>query len=88
MPLYDFECQSCLVDWEEFQTIAKMDNPLNEPCPSCYKVGYMIRIVGSAGIGDTARLESTKGRLKPTSEFTEVMTRMKKKHPASDFEVR
>ena len=88
MPLYDFECSECNYCFEEFQTIAEMDVPLNEPCPSCYKVGYMIRIVGSAGIGDTARLESTKGRLKPTSEFTEVMTRMKKKHPSSDFEVR
>ena len=37
---------------------------------------------------DSLALESTKGRLKPPREFTEVMTRIKKNHPASNFEVR
>ena len=88
MPLYDFECSECNYYFEEFQTIAKMDIPLNEPCPSCYKVGYVIRIIGSPRTVDPVRLESTKGRLKPTKDFTEVMTRIKKNHTTSDFEVR
>ena len=88
MPLYDFECEKCNHYYEEFHTIADMDIPLSKPCPVCKETGNVIRIVGSAGIGDSARLESTKGRLKPTKEFTEVMTRIKKKHPASKFEVR
>ena len=57
-----------------------MDKPLNEPCPSCKEKGSIIRIVGTGLIVDISRLESTKGRLKPTKDFTEVMTRMKKKH--------
>ena len=88
MPYYDFECSECNNYWEEFQTIANMDAPLNESCPSCYKVGYVIRLVGSPRQVDPVRLESTKGRLKPTSDFTEGKTRIKKKHPASKFEVR
>ena len=88
MPLYDFECESCSHHYEEFQTIANMDIPLNTPCPSCKDEGNIIRIVGSGRIVDSARLESTKGRLKPTKDFTEVMTRMKKKHTQSKFEVR
>jgi putative FmdB family regulatory protein len=88
MPLYDFECEKCNHNYEEFYTIAEMDKPLNEPCPNCKKNGSIIRIVGLGRIVDISRLESTKGRLKPTKEFTEVMTRMKKKHTQSTFEVR
>ena len=88
MPLYDFECEKCSHHYEEFYTIAEMDVPLTEPCPSCKKKGGIIRIVGRGRIVDIARLESTKGRLRPTKDFTEVMTRIKKNHPASNFEVR
>jgi putative FmdB family regulatory protein len=88
MPLYDFECESCNHFYEEFYTIAEMDKPLNEPCPFCKVKGKIIRIVGSARVVDPIMLESTKGRLRPTKEFTEVMTRIKKNHPASNFEVR
>ena len=88
MPLYDFECQECNHFYEEFHTIADMDIPLSEPCPSCKETGNIIRIIGCHRIVDPAMLESTKGRLKPTKDFTEVMTRIKKKHPASNFEVR
>ena len=88
MPLYNFECQKCEHWFEEFHTIKKMDTPLQKPCPSCKKTGTVIRVIGSARIVDSARLESTKGRLRPTKEFTEVMTRIKKKHTDSKFEVR
>ena len=88
MPLYDFECEKCSHNYEEFYTIDSMDKPLNEPCPSCQERGHIIRIVGAGRIVDISRLESTKGRLKPTKDFTEVMTRMKKKHTQSTFEVR
>ena len=88
MPEYVFECEMCEHTFEEIHTIINMDVPLNNPCPSCKKSGNIIRIVGCSRIVDSARLESTKGRLKPTSEFTEVMNRIKKKHTASKFEVR
>ncbi len=88
MPLYNFECESCSYDFEEFRTIAEMDIPLKEPCPNCKEKGKIIRLVGSPRAVDSGRLESTKGRLRPTQEFNEVMTRKKKKHPASNFEIR
>tara|TARA_B110000467_G_C18308220_1_gene476173 strand:+ start:153 stop:419 length:267 start_codon:yes stop_codon:yes gene_type:complete len=88
MPLYDFECEKCNHFYEEFHTIANMDIPLSVPCPFCKETGNVIRIVGAGRIVDIARLESTKGRMKPTKNFTDVMTRIKKKHPASNFEVR
>jgi len=88
MPLYNFECEKCNHFYEEFHSIADMDVPLKRPCPCCKEKGHVIRIVGAAGLGDSARLESTKGRLRPTMEFTERMKQIKKNHPASKFEVR
>ena len=88
MPIYNFECEDCSYDFEEFRTIAEMDIPLKEPCPNCKEKGNIIRLIGSPRAVDSGRLESTKGRLRPTQEFTEVMTRIKKKHPASNFEIR
>ena len=88
MPLYNFECEACSHNYEEFRTIAEMDIPLQEPCPNCKEKGKIIRLVGSPNSIDPVRLESTKGRLKPSKEFTEVMQRIKRKHPASNFEVR
>ena len=88
MPIYIFECEACSQYYEEFRTIAEMDIPLKEPCPNCKEKGKIIRIIGSPRAVDPLRLESTKGRLKPTKEFTEVMSRIKKKHTHSTFEVR
>lgn len=88
MPLYNFECEACSHNYEEFRTIAEMDIPLQEPCPNCKEKGKIIRLVGSPNSIDPVRLESTKGRLKPSKEFTEVMQRIKRKHPASNFEIR
>ena len=88
MPLYNFECEACSHYYEEFRTIAEMDIPLKEPCPNCKEKGKIIRLIGSPRAVDSGRLESTKGRLRPTQEFNEVMTRIKKKHPASNFEIR
>ena len=88
MPLYDFECEKCNHYYEEFHTIADMDKPLKNPCPFCKETGHVIRIVGSPNSVDPVRLEATKGRLTTTKDFKEVMTRIKKKHPESNFAVR
>ena len=88
MPLYNFECEECSYGFEEFRTIAEMDIPLKEPCPNCKERGSIIRLIGSPRSVDPVRLESTKGRLKPTKEFTEVMSRIKKNHTTSNFEIR
>jgi putative FmdB family regulatory protein len=88
MPNYNFECEKCSHTFEEFLTISLMDAPLAAACPSCKKKGHMIRLIGASGRVDSGRLESTPGRLRPTSEFTEVMKRIKKNHPGSTMEVR
>ena len=88
MPLYNFECEACSHNYEEFRTIVEMDIPLQEPCSNCKEKWKIIRLIGSPRSVDPVRLESTYGRLKPTKEFTEVMSRIKRKHPESNFEIR
>ena len=88
MPEYNFHCEKCLTEFDEFRTIAEIDIPLSQPCPNCTEKGNIIRLIGSVRLVDSIRLESTKGRLRPNSTFTEVMTRIKKNHPDSKFDVR
>ena len=88
MPLYDFECSECLNTFEEFYTIANMDIPLEESCPKCYKVGYIIRIVGGPRPIDPTMLETTKGLLKPTRAFNERLRAVRDAHAGSTIEVR
>tara|TARA_Y100000780_G_C13312523_1_gene274501 strand:+ start:194 stop:469 length:276 start_codon:yes stop_codon:yes gene_type:complete len=88
MPSYDFECNECSHQFEEFQTIANMDVPLGQPCPSCYKVGYLERIITKVQRGEGALMEMTKGTLVPDTDFVENMQRIKANHPGSDMEIR
>ena len=88
MPIYNFECTKCQSVFESFQTIANMDKPLDMPCPSCLKDGHMIRLVGSPSVGDSIRLESTKGRIKPSNDFNDRLKEIKKNYPGNRIEVR
>jgi putative FmdB family regulatory protein len=88
MPEYNFQCTKCQNGFESFQTIKNMDKPLDMPCPSCLRDGHMIRIVGSPGLGDPVRLESTKGRTKPPNQFNDILREMKKNFPGNKIEVR
>ena len=47
MPFYEYECSECSHEFEEFKTIAKYDEPLKEPCPSCFHVGYIARLISN-----------------------------------------
>ena len=88
MPNYTYQCSDCLYEFEEFKTIAKYNEPLSEPCPSCLHVGCISRLISSPKLGDSTKLEMTKGLLKPTEEFNHVLKRIKRKYPGSAIEVR
>ena len=88
MPNYIYQCSDCSYEFEEFKTIAEYNEPLREPCPSCFHVGYISRLISSPKLGDSTKLEMTKGLLKPTEEFNHVLKRIKRKYPGSAIEVR
>ena len=84
MPFYEYGCSECLHEFEEFKTIAEYDVPLSEPCPSCYKVGYIQRLISGAEICDPVSL----GVRKVPAGYNEVIKNIKKNHPGNTIEVR
>ena len=84
MPFYEYGCSECSHEFEEFKTIAKYDEPLSEPCPSCYKVGYISRLISGAEICDPVSL----GVKKVPKGYNEIIKNIKKNHPGNTIEVR
>ncbi len=82
MPTYEYECQSCLHTFEEFQSITA---PPLEKCPKCK--GPLRRLIGGGGAiifkgsgfyATDHRSEDYKKKAKKESASTEVK---KKKEP-------
>jgi putative FmdB family regulatory protein len=76
MPTYDYKCNKCEHQWEDFYSMANMEQPITEPCPECKEEGHVIKCVTSPGgvvIDDNNRrqLENPKGPMK------EILQRVK-----------
>ena len=84
MPFYEYGCSECSHEFEEFKTIAKYDEPLSEPCPSCYKIGYIDRLISGADICDPISL----GVTKVPKGYNEVIKNIKKSYLGNHIEVR
>ena len=84
MPVYEYGCNECSHEFEKFKTIAEYDAPLSEPCPSCYKIGYISRLISGADICDPVSL----GVRKVPKGYNEVIKNMKKSYPGNTLEVR
>ena len=84
MPFYEYGCSECSHEFEEFKTIAKYDEPLSEPCPSCYKIGYIDRLISGAEICDPVSL----GVRKVPKGYNDVIKNIKKSYPGNTLEVR
>jgi len=84
MPVYEYGCNECSHNFEEFKTIAEYDVPLSEACPSCYKIGYISRLISGADICDPVSL----GVRKVPSGYNEVIKNIKKHHPGNTIELR
>ena len=84
MPVYEYGCNECSHEFEEFKTMAEYDVPLSEPCPSCYKIGYITRLISGAEICDPVSL----GVKKVPTGYNEVVKKIKKSYPGNTLEVR
>ena len=84
MPVYEYGCNECSHEFEEFKTIAEYDIPLSEPCPSCYKIGYIQRLISGAEICDPVSV----GVRKVPKGYNEVIKNIKKNYPGNTIEVR
>ena len=84
MPVYEYGCSECSHQFEAFKTMAEYDVPLKEECPSCYKVGYITRLISGAEICDPVSL----GVKKVPKGYNEVIKNIKKSYPGNTLEVR
>ena len=84
MPVYEYRCSECSHEFEEFKTIAKYNEPLREPCPSCFQIGYISRLISGAEICDPVSL----GVRKVPKGYNEVIKNIKKNIPGNTIEVR
>ena len=84
MPFYEYGCSECSHEFEQFRTMAEYDVPLKEACPSCYKVGYITRLISGAEICDPVSL----GVRKVPSGYNEVVKNIKKNIPGNTIELR
>jgi putative FmdB family regulatory protein len=84
MPVYEYGCSVCSHEFEEFKTISEYDLPLNEPCPSCSKVGHIDRLISGADICDPVSL----GVRKVPKGYNDVIRNIKKSYPGNNLEVR
>ena len=84
MPVYNYECGECSYQFEEFKIIADYDIPLSEPCPSCYKIGYIQRLISGAEICDPVSV----GVRKVPKGYNEVVKNIKKNYPGNTIELR
>ena len=84
MPFYEYGCSECQHEFEEFRTIAEYDAPLSESCPSCYKIGYITRLISGAEICDPVSL----GVRKVPKGYNDVIKNIKKSYPGNTLEVR
>jgi putative FmdB family regulatory protein len=84
MPVYEYGCNECSHKFEKFKIMAEYDVPLSEPCPSCYKVGYVNRLISGAEICDPVSL----GVRKVPKGYNDVIRNIKKSYPGNNLEVR
>ena len=84
MPVYEYGCSECSHEFEEFKVMAEYDIPLSEPCPSCYKIGYIQRLISGAEICDPVSV----GVRKVPKGYNEVIKNIKKSYPGNHIEVR
>ena len=84
MPFYLYECSECSHQFEAFKTIAKYNEPLKKPCPSCFQIGYISRLISGAEICDPVSL----GVQKVPKGYNEIIKNIKKNHPGNTIEVR
>ena len=83
MPLYDFSCSSCSHTFEIRLPMDDRMKPTTEPCPNCQQA-TVTKDACSPLIGDPVRL----GIIKPPTEFRELLTKIKKRNPKSNMNVR
>ena len=81
MPMYDYECKSCGVIFEELVKIADRLAPTESPCTNCGE-REVKQVHLNLNIGDSGRL----GVRRPDPAFNDVREKIKHHHPLAQFQ--
>ena len=75
MPTYDYQCEACNHQFDQFQSITSRDVPCEEPCPECNETkvrrGWFNAPVGGVD-GNLTPDKATGG------QWSQLMNKMKK----------
>lgn len=78
--LYDYECTNCGKVWTKNISLARREEPINEPCPECNESGHIRQVIlGAPSIGDGVRL----GIRRPDGGMKEVLQKIHEKTAGS-----
>lgn len=75
MPNYDYQCDTCDNEFEEFHLIADRNLPVGKTCGKCGKGLIKMKLV-FPGVADPIRL----GLRKPDPAFRDHLKEIKRKH--------
>lgn len=75
MPIYNYRCTKCNNEFETMSTIANMEKPLNEPCPTCNGLGSIIKLIVEAPVIGF----NTAPGLKQSDNFRDRLKEIKKR---------
>lgn len=56
MPLYQYKCDLCNHQFEEFKSISNREVPKSQPCPSCWGLGSVDQMVCAPMVCDPIRV--------------------------------
>ena len=87
MPTYDYICQSCKNNWEDFRSISNRKEPEGEPCPKCGVTGHVEQSIVLSPIAMSVTLESTRAMKKlNNSHFAEKLNEIHRNTPGSNLD--
>tara|TARA_Y100000004_G_scaffold188117_2_gene241838 strand:- start:727 stop:984 length:258 start_codon:yes stop_codon:yes gene_type:complete len=85
MPTYDYTCDQCDYEVEEFHTISKRNEPVGTVCPKCGKGHLQMKPAVPLFCYDN--VASPGHRKKPDEAFTDHLKQMKRNYPGSTMNV-
>ena len=82
MPTYDYRCEKCGNEFEDFLPMAKRAEPTEEPCDKQYCGGKISQVPGSTPTAFAYDNISSPGHTKkPPSWMTDKLKEIKKEQP-------
>jgi putative FmdB family regulatory protein len=80
MPTYDYKCENCGDTQELILTIARMNEPVDTPCPKCDEVAVKRHITGASRI-----VSGTGSGLNFSSGWNDILKGVQSGHPRSNL---